>query len=78
MSPDQVNKMETDLILNHAFDGIIKLAYSITDEEFNRAKNCQATTTGFNLERQLERIDESCRNILYFNSIRQNIYNEWI
>lgn len=50
-------------LLKYVFQSIKRLAYDITDEEFERAQNCQATTCCFNLERQSDRIDETCKNL---------------
>lgn len=57
---------------------IARLGYDITEEEFQRAKNCQSTKTGFNLERQLERIDEGSRNQIYFGQLKHPDYLKWI
>ena len=63
---------------------IARLGYDITEEEFQRAKNCQSTKTGFNLERQLERIDEGSRNQIvivlfkFFFSILDNLNTQII
>ena len=50
-------------LINCVFKAIKRLATDITDEEFERARNCQATTTSFNLERAPDRIDEICKNL---------------
>lgn len=74
--------------LNLAMTEIARLGYDITEEEFQRAKNCQSTKTGFNLERQLERIDEGSRNQIvivlfkfffqYFGQLKHPDYLKWI
>lgn len=40
-----------------------RLIYDVTDEEVERAKNCQAMLVTHNLMRQVERMDEIARNI---------------
>ena len=49
--------------LSHIMINMKRLIYDMTDQEVERAKNCQAMLVTHNLMRQVERMDEIARNI---------------